>query len=109
VTLNGATVPINFWSATSIIITIPTGATSGPLLVFFGADKNDSNYVYFTVTSQPLPVGWLDADVGQIGTRGNASFSNGTFTVSGSGLFHQAEEILTASILLIRPCPAMGR
>jgi RHS repeat-associated protein len=86
VTLNGASVPINFWSATSIIITIPTGATSGPLLVSFGADKNDSNYVYFTVTSQPLPVGWLDADVGQIGTIGSATFSNGTFTVSGSGL-----------------------
>src|SRR5437899_5534101 len=33
VLLNGAGVTINTWSDTSITITIPVGATSGPLLV----------------------------------------------------------------------------
>ena len=32
VTLNGAAVTVNSWSATAIIVTIPTGATSRPLL-----------------------------------------------------------------------------
>src|SRR4029077_1967466 len=52
VRLNDSTVTINSWSATSITITIPTGATSGPLLVSVGPRMIDSNPVAFTVTSQ---------------------------------------------------------
>src|SRR5712692_9100478 len=63
VLLNGAAVTINTWSGTSISITIPVGATSGPLLVSIAPSMNDSNAVRFTVTSQPLPVSWLDQDV----------------------------------------------
>ena len=60
VMLNGAPVTINSWNSTSITVTIPPGATSGPLLVSVAPDMNDSNYVLFTVTSQPLPaVGWI--------------------------------------------------
>ena len=33
----------------------------------------------------PLPDGWLLQDVGSAGAHGNASYSNGTFTVSGGG------------------------
>jgi len=47
---------------------------------------NDSNAVHFTVTTQPLPVSWLDQDVGSVGVQGSASYANGTFTVSGAGL-----------------------
>jgi len=47
--------------------------------------SNASNPVTFTVTTQPLPAGWLDQDVGQVGVVGSATYSNGTFTVSGAG------------------------
>jgi regulation of enolase protein 1 (concanavalin A-like superfamily) len=86
VLLNGAAVTINTWSDTSVTITIPSGATSGPLLVSVAPSMNDSNAVRFTVTSQPLPVSWLDQDVGSTGLLGSASYANGTFTVAGAGL-----------------------
>src|SRR5438046_1732172 len=85
VLLNGAAVTINSWSATSITITIPAGATSGPLLVSVAPSMNDSNAVRFTVTAQPLPASWLDQDVGAVGVAGSAGFANGTFTVAGAG------------------------
>src|SRR5207245_1203945 len=86
VTLNGALVTLNLWSSTSIAITIPSGATSGPLAVSVAPSMNCSNPVTFTVTSQPLPSGWLDKDVGQVGVAGTATYSNGVFTVKGAGL-----------------------
>jgi len=46
---------------------------------------NDSNAVRFTVTSQPLPVSWLDQDIGSVGLAGSASYANGTFSVAGAG------------------------
>jgi hypothetical protein len=85
VLLNGAGVTINSWSATSLTITIPSGATSGPLVVSVAPSMNDSNPVIFTVTSQPLPSSWLDQDVGSTGAAGSASYASGTFTVAGSG------------------------
>jgi IPT/TIG domain len=85
VTLSNAPVTINTWSATSISITIPAGATSGPLVVSVAPGMNDSNPVVFTVTTQPLPSGWLDQDVGSVGVAGNASYTNGTYTVNGAG------------------------
>jgi hypothetical protein len=85
VTLNGGLATINSWSSTSVTITIPSGATSGPLAVAVAPSMNSSNAVMFTVTTQPLPASWLDQDVGQVGKAGSASYANGTFTVSGSG------------------------
>ena len=85
VLLNGAPVTINSWSATSLTITIPNGATTGPLLVSVAPSMNDSNAIRFTVTSQPLPVSWLDQDVGAVGVLGSAGYANGTFTVAGAG------------------------
>jgi regulation of enolase protein 1 (concanavalin A-like superfamily) len=85
VLLNDAAVTVNSWSNTSITVTIPSGATSGPLVVSLAPGMNDSNPVTFTVTSQPLPTPWLDQDIGQVGLLGSATFSNGTFTVNGAG------------------------
>jgi len=85
VQLNGAPATVNSWSATSITITIPNGATTGSLLVTVAPSMNDSNAIRFTVTSQPLPVSWLDQDVGVVGVLGNAGYANGTFTVGGAG------------------------
>jgi hypothetical protein len=85
VTLNGALTTISAWSNTSLTITIPSGATSGPLLVAVAPSMNTSNPVTFTVTSQPLLTGWLDQDIGQVGVAGTATYANGTFTVNGAG------------------------
>jgi hypothetical protein len=85
VLLNSAPVTINSWSASSITITIPSGATSGPLLVSVAPSMNNSNAIRFSVTSQPLPVSWLDQDVGIVGVFGSATYTNGTFTVAGAG------------------------
>ncbi len=85
VLLNGALVTINSWSTTSITITIPSGATSGPLIVSVAPGMDDSNSVKFTVTSAPLPTGWLDQDIGEVGVVGNATYTSGVFTVKGGG------------------------
>ena len=85
VTLNSSPAIVNSWSATSINITIPSGAASGPLVVSVAPSMDDSNPVMFTVTSQPLLSGWLDADVGAVGNAGSANYANGTFTVNGAG------------------------
>ena len=78
---------VNSWSATSITVTIPTGATSGLMFVLVGPSMESSNAVTFTVVSSPLLSGWLDADIGQVGKAGSASYSNGVFTVQGAGPF----------------------
>lgn len=41
-----------------------------------------------TYDSQPssLPLPWLNQDIGSVGVGGNAGYTNGTFTVSGSGV-----------------------
>jgi RHS repeat-associated protein len=85
VTLNNAPVAINSWRDRAIVITIPSGGASGPLLVSVAPSMNDSNYVVFTVTSNPLPSGWLDRDIGVPGVNGSGTYANGTFTVQGAG------------------------
>src|SRR5204862_1306078 len=84
VMLNNVPMTVNMWTNTSIIATIPAGATSGPLLVSVAPSMNDSNAIDFTVTTQPLPTPWLDQDVGLVGAVGSASYANGVFTVAGA-------------------------
>ena len=83
VMLNGSAIAATSWSGTSITVTIPTGATSGPVVVSVAPSMNDSNAFLLLVATQPLP-SWLDVDLGTVGQTGSASFSNGTFTVKGS-------------------------
>jgi RHS repeat-associated protein len=83
--LNGTAATVNSWAAGAITITIPNGATSGPLVVSVAPGMDDSNAVSFAVTSTPLLTGWLDSDVGLVGRAGSASYSGGTFTVNGAG------------------------
>ncbi len=85
VTVNGMQAPIDLWTDTSIVFTIPAGATSGFVLVLEAPSMNDSNPVYLTVTSQPLPSPWLDLDIGTPTTTGSATYAGGTFTVKGAG------------------------
>jgi YD repeat-containing protein len=85
VLLQGAAATINSWSDMSITITIPSGATSGDLVVSVAPSMNDTNPVYFTVTGNPLPAGWLDQDIGQVGVVGSAGYASNVFTVQGGG------------------------
>jgi regulation of enolase protein 1 (concanavalin A-like superfamily) len=85
VMLNNAPMTVNTWSANSISATVPTGATSGSLVVSVAPTMNDSNPIAFTVSVQALPTGWWDQDVGLVGVAGNVGYSNGTFTVNGAG------------------------
>jgi YD repeat-containing protein len=85
VALNGAPVTIDSWSATSITITIPVGATSGYLAVSVAPDMDESNPVYFTVTADPLPAGLLDQNVGTALMPGSATYASGVFTISAAG------------------------
>ena len=83
--LNGTSATINAWADTSITATIPTGATTGFLEVLLAPSMNASNPLRFEVTSQPLPAGWLDLDLGSVAVVGGATFASGVFTVTGSG------------------------
>src|SRR6266478_2406506 len=85
VMLNNAPVTVNSWSNTSVIITVPSGATSGYLVVSVAPGMNNSNAVYFAVTTQPLPTPWINQDVGLVGIAGSATYANGTFTMQGAG------------------------
>jgi RHS repeat-associated protein len=85
VVLNGGAVTVNSWTATSIQITVPAGATSGPLVVSVGSARNNSNPIQFAVTTQPLPSPWLDQDIGVTGITGTATYSDGTFTINSAG------------------------
>jgi hypothetical protein len=83
--LNGTSISVDSWSATSIAVTIPTGATSGPMSVSVAPTMNDSNRILFTVASEPL-TGWLDQDVGTVASAGSASFSSGAFSITATGV-----------------------
>src|SRR6266478_5356994 len=85
VMLNNSPVTVNSWSNTSVIITVPSGATSGYLVVSVAPGMNNSNAVYFAVTTQPLPTPWINQDVGLVGIAGSATYANGTFTMQGAG------------------------
>jgi len=89
VALNGSIATIDSWSDSSIVMIVPPGATSGHLQVTVGPSMDVSNFVNFTVTVNPLPVGWLDQDVGIVGVTGSATYANGTFTVKWSGSEYQ--------------------
>ncbi|MDP9263224.1 MAG: IPT/TIG domain-containing protein, partial [Acidobacteriota bacterium] len=86
VLLNGSAVTINNWTSTQIVFTVPSGSTSGLVVVLVGPTMNASNPVYFAVTSQPLPIPWLDLDIGAVGMTGSATYANNAFTVKGEGL-----------------------
>jgi RHS repeat-associated protein len=95
VLVNGAAATVSSWSATSISFTIPTGATTGPVIVVVSPDLLDSNPVKFTITTNPLPSGWDDQDLGSTG--GSATYSSGQYTVQGIGGLIQSSGGYTTS------------
>jgi glucosylceramidase len=55
-------------------------------LVYSGGNGiGNLNWFQFSGALQPLPVPWISADIGSVGLTGGSGFSNGTFTLNGSG------------------------
>jgi hypothetical protein len=83
VSLNGTASVVANWSDSTIVAIVPANATSGPFSVT--VNGTSANSLSFTVTA--LPSGWSDSDIGSVGVAGSANYSNGTFTVKGSGQY----------------------
>jgi hypothetical protein len=81
VTFNGTAASVSSWSASSINVSVPSGASSGNVIVF--ASGVNSNGASFTVEN--VPQGWTDADIGPGGAIGSAIYSNDVFTVKSAG------------------------
>ncbi len=62
-----------FWQ---VVATNGSGSATGPVWSFTTGS---------TAGSGGLPSPWADGDIGAVGPKGSASFSNGTFSVTGSG------------------------
>jgi len=85
VQFNGIVATPSSWSNTSIVVPVPAGATSGPVVVTVNAVASNSATFTVSTASAPLTGPWTDQDVGAPVVAGNASVTGGTFTVTGAG------------------------
>ena len=109
VTLNGVTVTVTSWSATTILGTVPQSATSGNVVVNVGGVA--SNPVSFTVTSVPAIFG-LSPNLGPIGTPVTilgADFgpTQGTSTITFNGVAASVSAWSSTSITALVPVGAV--
>ena len=88
VTFNGTTATVTNWSATSIGVTVPSGATTGNVVV--RASGVNSNGVSFTVAGTPSLTslsptsGAVGASIALSGTNFGASQGSGSVTFNGT-------------------------
>ena len=93
VTFNGTTATVTSWSATTIAVTVPTGATTGHVVVFAsGVNSNGSN---FTVVAAPSlsSLSITSGMVGEVVTLTGANFG----TAQGSGAVKFNGTVATAT------------
>jgi len=64
----------------------PSMATGGSFNQINYGITYSSNGDLTVIQSMGLPPPWTNADIGSVGVQGNATYTNGTFTVSGSGM-----------------------
>jgi RHS repeat-associated protein len=86
VTFNGTSANTTAWSATSITATVPTGATTGPVVVTVnGLASNSTNFTVFPVISSLTPTA---GGVGSSVVIAGANFGStpGTSTVTFNGI-----------------------
>ncbi|HXJ06004.1 MAG TPA: IPT/TIG domain-containing protein [Candidatus Acidoferrum sp.] len=88
VTFNGTAATPTGWSATSITVPVPVGATTGNVIVTVGGVA--SNGLSFTVTTPPPAITSLNPVLGQVGTSVTISGTNfgatqGSSTVTFNG------------------------
>ena len=85
VRFNGTAATPTSWTASSIAVPVPSGATTGNVVVTVNGVA--SNGAPFTVTTPAtLPAPWQTQDVGSPAVGGQATASGGTFSVSGAGV-----------------------
>ncbi len=93
VEFNGVVATVTSWSATSVVVTVPTGATTG-LVCLVNSSNAASNGVTFTVSTPGTPSftsitpssGYKGDTLTSVAIVGaNTNFVNGTTTVSISG------------------------
>jgi YD repeat-containing protein len=88
VSFNGTAATVSSWSATSIAVTVPSGATTGNVVVF--ASGVNSNGVNFTVvpapsiTSLSITTGAVGAAVTITGTNFGSTQGSGTVSFNGT-------------------------
>jgi hypothetical protein len=81
VTFNRIAATPTSWSAASIIVQVPSGATTGPVVVTVGGQA--SNGVNFTVTpATGLPTPWTAQDIGSPALAGHTTYSSDAFSVT---------------------------
>jgi hypothetical protein len=91
VTFNGVAATPTSWSATSIVVPVPSGATTGNVVVSIGGSpSNASNGVNFTVTPPPPAISSVSPTSGPVGTSVTITGTNfggtqGTSTVTFNG------------------------
>ena len=108
VTFNGTGATPTSWSGTSITVTVPAGATTGPVVVTVAGQA--SNGVSFTVGTDPI-VTSLSPALGQVDTSvviGGVNFgaSQGTGTVTFNGVAATATSWSDSSITVTVPASA---
>jgi len=107
VTFNGTTAAPTTWSATSIVVPVPAGATSGNVIVIVGGIA--SNTVFFNVDAVPPTLTSLSPANGPVATAvtiGGSNFgaSQGTSTVTFNGIAASPTSWSATSITV--PVPA---
>jgi hypothetical protein len=109
VTFNGAAGSPNAWSATSITVPVPAGATTGNVVVTVGGQA--SNGQSFTVTIPPPSITSLNPTSGVVGTLvivagANFGASQGTSTVTFNGTTATPTAWTASSITVLVPTAA---
>jgi hypothetical protein len=94
------------WSATSIVVPVPSGVTAGNVVVFVGVGALPSNFVNFTVKPNIGGINPASGTVGTLVTLSGTSFGapQGTSTVTFNGTTATPTSWNTSSIVV--PVPA---
>jgi IPT/TIG domain/Bacterial Ig-like domain (group 2)/Galactose oxidase, central domain/Kelch motif len=108
VKFNGTTATVSTWSATSIAVTVPTGATTGNVVVHAsGVDSNGKSFTVLptpNITSLSITTGAVGASVTVTGT--NFGSPQGTSTIKFNGTTATATTWTTTSIVTTVPTAA---
>jgi hypothetical protein len=110
VTFNGTAATVTSWSATSIVVTVPAGATNGNVVVTVGGVA--SNGVPFTISGAPS-ITSLTPNSGPVGTmvtiagsNFGATQGNSTVLFKGTGVSATVNSWSNTSIVVIVPTGA---
>src|SRR5712692_6741649 len=108
-TFNGITATPTSWSATSVVVLVPAGATTGSVVVTVGGAA--SNGVSYTVTTPAPSITNLNPASGLIGTSVTISGANlgatqGTSTVTFNGIAATPTSWSATSVVVLVPAGA---